>query len=62
MEDIDVLLQEFSELDSTQLKSYGERRLQGIVQILASEIIRLRQAEQFNQPILRSAMMHMPIG
>lgn len=33
-----------------------------MVQILCKEIRRLREVEKYNQPILRSAIMHMPIG
>lgn len=32
------------------------------IRALCQEIVRLRQVEKFNHPILRSAMMHMPIG
>lgn len=62
MEDIDSILKEFSQLDDNDLLGINDQYAKKVIRILCSEVVRLRSVERRNGPILRSAMMHMPIG
>lgn len=59
MNTFDRMLDDFEAMDPALIAPVEVAKM---VQILCTEIRRLREMEIHNRPILHSAMMHMPIG
>lgn len=60
MNNVDEALELISKLDDN--KDYDPQVVVAALKVIALELLRLRQMEVNNRPILRSAMMHMPFG